>query len=424
MITLDEIIDRPSLADTAFERLRRTVHADADAGLDDRFRAADALRRWAEAELAVVAGEVDRRRAWAADAHLNARGWMRSTGNWSSAEALRAKRRARLFELAPAVGQALVDGHIGLAQVDALARGAANPRCGDGIVPFVPLFLELATKVGFDDFARAARYWEQFADADGAFREREATVARRRARVQVTDGVVHVEAVGGALAGAEMKQIFDEFVKAELLTDRAEAAATGSAELPRTDDQRRFDALHAIFLAAACTPADAQRPEPSVHLACDMGTWMEHLALRGMVELKPDYQPPDPLSRWCVTSDGVVLHPADVFAAAVVGTTRRIVFDSIGVPVDLGRRSRFFRNGARDAVRWVATHCTQRGCDQPESWCDTDHLTQWTDEGHTRPDNGAPACRGHNRARQRGFRVRRDDEGYWHTYRPDGTEIT
>lgn len=40
------------------------------------------------------------------------------------------------------------------------------------------------------------------------------------------------------------------------------------------------------------------------------------------------------------------------------------------------------------------------------------------------PTNGAPACRPHNRARQRGYRVMRDDDGHWHTYRPDGTEIT
>ena len=422
MVVLEELIDRSSLAERAFERLVASVRAVDDARLEDRFRAAESIRRWAEAEQAAIAGEIDRRKTYAADGHLNVGGWLRSTVRCSSAEAVRVKRRARLFDLAPEVGQAFVDGVVSGGQVDAMARGAANPRCGEEIVPFVPILLGLAPKVGFAEFFQAVRYWEQFADADGAFREREATIERRRARVLVGDGVLRVEAVGGALAGAEMQQIFERFEQAEFLTDRG-AVAEGEA-LPRTADQRRFDALHAIFLAAASAPADARRPEPSVHLAVDMGTWMEHLAWRGMVELQPDYQPPDPLSRWCTTSDGVLLHPADVFEAAIVGSTRRIVFDNGGVPVDLGRSSRFFRNGARDAVRWNARRCTHRGCERPESQCEHDHVQAWTDGGHTKPSNGAPACGGHNRIRQKGFRVWRDPDGYWHTYRPDGTEIT
>ena len=421
-MTVEEFAALPRPSRSRFEAMRADAARRDDEGLDDWLRVAEAQRRDAEAALAVIAAEKDRRKAWAADGHLNVKGWLRATAKWSTAECTRVMRRARLFALTPDIGDALIEGTVGLDQVDALARAAANPRCGDEIVPFVPIFTELASKVGYSDFFQAVRYWEQFADADGAFRERATTIERRRARVNVDGGIVRVDAVGPVLAGVEMQEIFDQYVRAELLTDRAIA---GEGEpLPRTDDQRRFDALHAIFLAAASTPAGAQRPEPSVHLAIDMATWMEHLAWQGMSELQPGYVPPDPLTRWCVTSNGVVVHPADVFTAAIIGTTRRIVFDNIGVPIDLGRSSRFFRNGARDAVRWVAPHCTQIGCDRPGSWCDHDHLQPWSQHGHTKPSNGAPRCRGHNRAHDQGFRVSRDAEGYWHTYRPDGTEIT
>ena len=44
--------------------------------------------------------------------------------------------------------------------------------------------------------------------------------------------------------------------------------------------------------------------------------------------------------------------------------------------------------------------------------------------GSTSPGNGGPACGTHNRHKERGFSVRRDEAGHWHTYRPDGTEIT
>lgn len=234
--------------------------------------------------------------------------------------------------------------------------------------------------------------------------------------------MARLDAVGGALAGAEMEQILDEFTRAELLTDQAAAREAGTTELPRTATQRRFDALHAIFLAAASAPADAKRPEPSVHIAVDLGTFAEHLARLRLVSLAPGYRPPDPLARHCETSRGHALTPADVLEATLVGTTRRIVFDTDGVVIDLGRRSRFFRNGAADAVRWAARHCTQRGCDRP--WVEADHLHPWHADGHTEPANGAPACGPHNRRREQGFRVWRDEQGHWHTYRPDGTEIT
>ncbi|MCU1354766.1 MAG: endonuclease, partial [Acidimicrobiales bacterium] len=44
--------------------------------------------------------------------------------------------------------------------------------------------------------------------------------------------------------------------------------------------------------------------------------------------------------------------------------------------------------------------------------------------GETNPHNGGPACGRHNRYKQHGYTVHRDPDGPWHTYRPDGTEIT
>jgi hypothetical protein len=238
---------------TVFTRLAGDVAAEADHGLVERFRALDAERRL-EAEFAMVVGEVDRRRVWSADAHVNVAAWLRATGNWSMVQAQQVVRRARLFVLASETGDALLDGRCGLAQIDEMARAAASPRCGAEIAGVVHTFVGVADKVSFDDFRLVVRRWETLADADGAHRDREETDRRRRAHVRVGDGVASLSAVGGALAGAEMQEILDRFAKAELLNDRAEAAESGAATLPRTAAQRRFDALHAIFLAAASTP--------------------------------------------------------------------------------------------------------------------------------------------------------------------------
>ena len=69
--------------------------------------------------------------------------------------------------------------------------------------------------------------------------------------------------------------------------------------------------------------------------------------------------------------------------------------------------------------RW----CLWPGCDLRSGRCQTDHTQPWSRNGPTRPDNGGPGCARHNRWKQRGYRTVRDDQGRWHTYRPDGTEL-
>jgi hypothetical protein len=41
----------------------------------------------------------------------------------------------------------------------------------------------------------------------------------------------------------------------------------------------------------------------------------------------------------------------------------------------------------------------------------------------TVPWNGDPLCRRHNILKERGFQVRRDESGHWHTYDPNGVEV-
>ena len=105
------------------------------------------------------------------------------------------------------------------------------------------------------------------------------------------------------------------------------------------------------------------------------------------------------------------------------GQVRRVVVDSAGVVINMGRRQRLFRGNARQAVLLQSSRCVVAGCATPIRRCQADHLTEWGRHGHTDGPNGAPVCGRHNRLKNSGYRVHRDDEGFWHTYRPDGTEI-
>jgi hypothetical protein len=106
----------------------------------------------------------------------------------------------------------------------------------------------------------------------------------------------------------------------------------------------------------------------------------------------------------------------------MVHAIRRMIVDAKGTVIDLGER-RFFTGAARDAARAASHQCIFIGCCVPASACEIDHLTEHSRGGRTNPGNGAPDCGMHNRFRQKGFTVHRDEHGHWHTLRPDGTEI-
>jgi hypothetical protein len=78
----------------------------------------------------------------------------------------------------------------------------------------------------------------------------------------------------------------------------------------------------------------------------------------------------------------------------------------------------------RRAIEVRDEHCVFAGCDAPPAWCDVHHLLEWdADHGDTSVENSGLLCERHHTKVHHGFRVERDAEGRWHTYRPDGTEI-
>ena len=64
------------------------------------------------------------------------------------------------------------------------------------------------------------------------------------------------------------------------------------------------------------------------------------------------------------------------------------------------------------------------GCEAPSHWCDVHQVLEWLlDDGPTSLENSALLCERHHTKVHHGFRVERQPDGRWRTYRPDGTEI-
>jgi hypothetical protein len=399
------------------------------------FAQLDGDRQRIEAQLATVVNEVERRGLHALDGHATVKGWCRALGRWSTAEAHTSARIGRLLHASPAAAEAASAGVLGVAQLQALARGFANPRCGDQLLLVIDLLIEHAQQLSFDEFNLVMRRWEMLADADGSFRDHEAAHRGRTASVKVTDGSVDIRAQGGSAQGVSIKEIFQRYVDAEFELDWAATVAQYGdgacpALMPRTDAQRRFDAFHRVFLAAASTSSDAQPPEPVVNIITTLDT-LEDAVVRaaGATHARQERQtgptsPGEDPWRWrAETTNGDLLSPNDILAAALIGHVRRVVVDSAGVIINLGRKRRLFTGNQRDAVLMGSARCIWPGCVQPSGRCQADHLHEWQYNGSTNIANAAPLCAHHNRWKARGYATTRDANGYWHTYRPNGTEI-
>jgi hypothetical protein len=106
------------------------------------------------------------------------------------------------------------------------------------------------------------------------------------------------------------------------------------------------------------------------------------------------------------------------------GQITRIVIGPDGQPLDMGRDKRVFPPHIRRALDVRDKGCVFAGCHAPTHWCDAHHVLEWVlDDGPTSVENGALLCESHHTKVHHGFRIERQPDGRWRTWRPDGTEI-
>ena len=123
------------------------------------------------------------------------------------------------------------------------------------------------------------------------------------------------------------------------------------------------------------------------------------------------------------TGFGALISAARARMLACDGGVTRIVFGPDGQPLDLGREKRLFPPHIRRALDVRDQGCVFAGCHAPTWWCDAHHVLHWIDGGETSVENGALLCERHHTKVHHGFRIERQPDGRWRTYRPDGTEI-
>ncbi len=194
---------------------------------------------------------------------------MRATCNTSGGTISQDRKLGRLVNAHPAVGEALMVGRISADHALEIARVHSNRRVSALLGVVVAVFVDQAEHRSYDEFRVDIDQFINTVDQDGAFAHIADNVEHRNARVSDLHGCLDVAATGGdPVIAAQLVTVFDMFVQAEFQRDvDARAAEHGAAAceypLPRTAAQRRFDALVAIFAAAAGSPQAAKLPEPA-----------------------------------------------------------------------------------------------------------------------------------------------------------------
>ena len=391
---------------------------DDDALLAALDQAEWAIRR-ARAQFAAVTAEAARRDLPARDGLRSLRSWLAHRYRLTPADAAGRVRDAALVETpgfaAPMRGAALSD-----SQVDALARARANPRCGAELTDAAEVLVEQSQQLTGTQFRAAVAHWERLADTSGPEPDPEITHQRRCASwLQGPDGTWQLRARFAAAQGAALVEHLEAHLQTAFAEDRDQAGP--DAPLARSGPQRRADVLADAIVRAA----DSHRStgtECIVNIVVDHDTFTQHL--RAALGLEPHGTVTGPArDRICRTTSGAELHPDDAVAAAIEGHVRRVVFDSAGVVVDLGRTRRLFTGAARRALDLSTEGCVWAGCHTPLRWCQGDHIQPWHRAGPTDQTNGGLLCARHNRMRNHGWSTRRDHTGQWHTIRPDGTTV-
>jgi hypothetical protein len=444
-------------AATALDQLTAGLDALAAAGVDP-VDARDAVtwvrelevlgRRLRSAQLDLM-DRVDRRGLHRADGHASAKVMVRHNARLSPAEAGRRYRAVRARRDLPAVAEAFAAGKIGACHLDRIARAHANARVRDELRGQDETLVRLAGRSeSYVAFDATITDWVRLTDADGTCDTAERNHQNRDAQwVQDLDGGWTLKVRCGSLDGAELAEVHRHLTRAEFEADWANARdkhGQGACveDLDRTDGQRRFDAFAAnTRRGAAAPPGTPGRSRVVTNVVIDHATF-ERIA-RGLTgaTVDPVHVPLDPDGRGdndgdgsgdgpgvgfrCSTLDGHPVDPTEAVTNALLGHIRRVVIGADSVVIDLGRRRRCFTGPSQLASRLASTECYWPGCHVPVTDCQTDHLLPWADHGggSTNPGNGGPACGRHNRHKEHGFTVRRDDAGTWHVHRPDGTEI-
>ncbi|MGY1780358.1 DUF222 domain-containing protein [Geodermatophilus sp. SYSU D01036] len=362
-----------------------------------------AERNRIDARLARAVRSAELSQAPERDGQRSMTSWLRGHCRLSTAEAARLVRNGRALEHLPALAEAHDAGLVSAEQVAVAARAVTPERLAAAAAAGVDLAVIDAVLTGVAverthaDLVQVVQHYCTDLDPDGP--EPDPTEQRSLTLAKHADGSLsfrgHLDAVGG--------ERLQTALEAHVQADRP-------AGDERSRAQRLGDALVQVAdnaLAAGMLP-QLRGHEPQVAVVVNLDDLVDPAGSPNAGRM----------------GFGATISAARARWLACDGAVSRVVFGPDGAPLDLGREQRLMSRHIRKAAEFRDGGCVFAGCGAPTWWCDVHHLIHWIDGGDTSLENAALLCERHHTKVHHGFRVERQPDGRWHTYRPDGTEIT
>jgi Domain of unknown function (DUF222) len=394
--------DALALIEAGLDALATAGPESADRARLERVRRLVAGSNRMTALLATAVREAQAHQSAEADGLRSITSWLRTHVRLSGAAVTGLVREGRAIALLPAVEAAFSAGMLTADQVDTIAVIATPENLDKAAAQGIELavveraLVEVATTEPYTRLQVAVGVYLAHLDPDG--REPDPTDERSLTLVQHPDGMV----TGGL--------VLDQFGGEVVMTAvEAHAAVSRTAGDERTRAQRCADALVQICANALATGAVPMlRTVPAQVLV--------------MVDEKDLVDPADGPGAGR-SGTGARISATRTRRIACDSQVSRIVFGPDSVPKDLGRKQRVVSPAQRRALDARDGSCVFAGCEAPNWWCEAHHVLEWMFDGPTDLENLGLLCERHHTKVHHGFRVERQADGRWRTYRPDGTEI-
>jgi hypothetical protein len=372
-------------------------------GVLERNRELVRARNRIDAELARTARHAELTQAPEHDGLTSMASWLRGHCRLSPGAAKQVVRNGRALAQLPAVASACADGRVTADQVAVIApvidpENLAKAADQDVDVAQVDVVLaETAATRQHVHLGRVVQHYLVRLDPDGP--EPDPTEGRSLTLAKHADGSLsgrfHLDPVGGE----KVQAVLESYVQ----TDRP-------AGDTRTRAQQLGDGLVQwadVALASGGLPI-LRTVRPHVLVMIDVDDLADPAAGPAAGEM----------------GFGATISAARARWLACDGNVSRVVMGPDGQLLDYGRTRRITPPPLRKATEIRDRHCIFAGCEAPTHWCDVHHVAEWVlDEGATSLENSALLCERHHTKVHHGFRVERQPNGRWRTWRPDGTEI-
>ena len=277
--------------------------------------------------------------------------------------------RSRTAASMPGVGEAVDNGRIGAAQIDAITQAATGLTPEQTAQLDTPDLIDAAEALPADLFARRVRDEAERIKGDHGLADTKARQARSSWK-HWTDNKT-----GMGRISAE----FDP-ERYEAIVNAVEAQLTRLANQGGVSKTQNLAAQAAYELLTGSAGRSSGLPLINVVVDAEtMAFGPHHQSIRE-------------------TATGRPLPPESVARLACDAVLQRVTLDQRGVPIDVGRKHRTATDAQWAALRSRYRTCAWKSCDRPLAWCQAHHIHEWEHDGPTDLCNLVPLCNQHHHA--------------------------